>query len=74
MPAAVSKVTYGIWPRRAPFRLRGRLPRHFVVRLAASGLGDSSDVIADEKSMPIESPMLFSAGSCSAMPRMLSIT
>ena len=27
-----------------------------------------------EKSSPIESPMLFNAGSCSAMPRMLSIT
>ena len=37
-----------------------------------SSLWEPADT-ADEKSRPIESPMLLSAGSCSAMPRIESI-
>ena len=55
----------------------------FRQRLVARQRGTPADAVlprrssgptAADRSTPIDSPMLFRAGSCSAMPRMLSIT
>src|SRR5262252_6096417 len=55
-----------------------REPTSLAQVLFLLGAGDAAALAgaatAPDRSTPIDSPMLFSAGSCNAMPRMLSIT
>src|SRR3954447_8460215 len=50
-----------------------RTPQVFL-ELGVVGVTTAAGASAADRSTPIDSPMLLSAGSCSAMPRMLSIT
>src|SRR4029077_6754983 len=67
-------VLLGLRGRPLQRRLRYFLTRSGSLPGLRSATAVVGGLIVDEKSRPIESPMLLSAGSCSAMPRMLSIT